>query len=52
MGSHLVIIGKTGQLARALQKKIDGTKHTASFYDRSSLDLRACLLYTSPSPRD
>ena len=40
MGSHLVIIGKTGQLAKALQKEIDGTKHTASFYDRSSLDLR------------
>ena len=45
MSAHLVVIGKTGQLARALRKEISQQTHknqrlqTADFIDRETLDL-------------
>ena len=41
MGAHLAVIGKTGQLAKALQREITDTNFTATFYDRNALDLSA-----------
>lgn len=39
MSANIVVIGKTGQLARALKKEIDASEHTATFLDRRHLDL-------------
>ncbi len=41
MSHHIVVIGKTGQLAQALQKEIGRSSLTANFIDRKSLDLSA-----------
>lgn len=39
MTSHFAVIGKTGQLARALKHQIEESGDRASFYDRQDLDL-------------
>lgn len=41
MGARIAVIGKTGQLAKALKKAIEASSHVAVFYDRDALDLRA-----------
>ena len=41
MSHHIVVIGKTGQLAQALQKEIGLSSLTAHFTDRQTLDLTA-----------
>lgn len=39
MSVHILVIGKTGQLAKALKKEIDASNFTATFIDRQQLDL-------------
>lgn len=38
---HYLVIGKTGQLARAIQSELDGSDHTATYLDRTACNLSA-----------